>query len=65
MKFFCGYHSLAPCFDLLDRLGLSGKRKAQFHELSTGQQRRLALALTVAHNPPVLFLDDPLFGESG
>jgi ABC-2 type transport system ATP-binding protein len=62
MRFFCAYHSVAPRFDLLDRLGLNEKRNAQFHELSTGQQRRLALALAVAHNPPVLFLDEPTAG---
>ena len=62
IKFFCAYHSVAPRFDLLERLGVSEKRKAQFHELSTGQQRRLALALAVAHNPPVLFLDEPTAG---
>jgi ABC-2 type transport system ATP-binding protein len=62
IKFFCAYHSVEPRFDLLERLGLDEKRKAQFHELSTGQQRRLGLALAVAHNPPVLFLDEPTAG---
>jgi ABC-2 type transport system ATP-binding protein len=62
MRFFCAYHAVAPRIDLLERLGLEEKRKAQFHELSTGQQRRLSLALAVAHNPPVLFLDEPTAG---
>ena len=62
MKFFCAYHDVTPRFDLLERLGLSEKRKSQFYELSTGQQRRLSLALAVAHNPQVLFLDEPTAG---
>ena len=62
MKFFCAYHGVAPRFDLLERVGIAEKRKAQFFELSTGQQRRMSLALAVAHNPPVLFLDEPTAG---
>jgi ABC-2 type transport system ATP-binding protein len=62
MKFFCAYHDAAPRFDLLERLGLAEKRNSQFYELSTGQQRRLSLALAIAHNPAVLFLDEPTAG---
>ncbi|MCD4739303.1 MAG: ABC transporter ATP-binding protein [Anaerolineae bacterium] len=62
MKFFCACHQVSPRFDLLERLGLIEKRNSQFYELSAGQQRRLALALAVAHNPQVLFLDEPTAG---
>jgi len=62
MRFFCAYHGIAPRDDLIERVGLGEKRRAQYHELSGGQQRRLALALAVAHNPPVIILDEPTSG---
>ena len=62
MRFFCAYHNVAPRYDLIERLGLGEKQRSQYSKLSTGQQRRLALALAVAHKPPVLFLDEPTAG---
>ena len=62
MRFFCAYHGIAPRDDLIERVGLGEKHRAQYHELSGGQQRRLALALAVAHNPPVIILDEPTSG---
>jgi ABC-2 type transport system ATP-binding protein len=62
MEFFCAYHQVPPRFDLLDRLGLGDKIASQFSTLSTGLQRRLALALAIAHDPPVVLLDEPTAG---
>jgi ABC-2 type transport system ATP-binding protein len=62
MKFFCAYHGIEPRFDLLDRLGLTGKANALYGRLSGGQQRRLTLTLAMVHKPPLLFLDEPTSG---
>lgn len=62
MSLVCAWHGLPPRYDLLTRFGLEGSLNKQYHALSTGQKRRLHLALALAHDPEIVVLDEPTAG---
>jgi ABC-2 type transport system ATP-binding protein len=48
--------------DLLERVGLTGAADRRVGTYSGGMRRRLDLALSLVHEPSVLFLDEPTTG---
>lgn len=60
---FRGYypHPL-PLEQLLDLVGLREQRRERVRKLSGGQQRRLDVAIGLAGDPELLFLDEPTTG---
>ena len=52
---------VAPA-ELLRRVQLEDKAKAQFKTLSGGQQQRFSIAAALVNDPMVLFLDEPTTG---
>lgn len=62
MKFFSKWKNAGYNEELVDKFDLIDLSDKQYKHLSTGQKRRLHLALSLIGNPDIIFLDEPTAG---
>ncbi|HEV2685771.1 MAG TPA: ABC transporter ATP-binding protein [Actinomycetota bacterium] len=63
IEMYRGYYpSPRPLDEIIDVVGLNEKRDERVKKLSGGQQRRLDVAIGLAGDPELLFLDEPTTG---
>ena len=62
IKLFAKWNTAKIDYSMLHTLGIKEIEKKQYAQLSTGQKRRLHLALALISNPDIIFLDEPTAG---
>ena len=62
IKLFAKWNQTKIDDNMLKALNIKEIEKSQYLQLSTGQKRRLHLALSLISNPDIIFLDEPTAG---
>jgi len=62
IKLFSKWNKVPINFKSIENFGLDNLKNKQYKEMSTGQKRRLHLALAMIGDPDIIFLDEPTAG---
>lgn len=59
---FCKWNKTEPDWEKFNDFGITEFRNLEYREMSTGQKRRLHLAIALINDPDIIFLDEPTAG---